>query len=494
MPGSRYSAWLALFDDVVGQLPREEQRQHVGRLEAGPVADRRAIADRLRSLNPTVSRASWETYDQYLKAQGVREGVQSYRRVVQLLLGSTMGSGLINESATKYAEAAKSPGPVMHTRVVSVDPRTPDPQAIADAAATLARGGLVAFPTETVYGLGANALDADAVAGIFRAKGRPATDPLIVHLARAAQLNDVARDVPAIAMELARAFWPGALTLILSKRAAIPDAVTAGLPTVAVRVPAHPVAHALLERAAIPIAAPSANLFSRPSPTTADHVRADLDGRIDLIVDGGPATIGVESTILDLTINPPLLRRPGGVSLAALRALIPDVQSREERLSAAQAQPAPGQLLRHYAPQAKLTLYLGAVDAVSERLARDARTAAAGGSRVGILAPEEDLIALAPRLAAVAASGRVLTERYGARRDQDGSARDLFRALRDLDARAVDVMLASAPDAEDLWAAIVDRLSRAAEGRVVRVGLGRVGQVGLVGRVGRVGLVGESAE
>jgi L-threonylcarbamoyladenylate synthase len=354
------------------------------------------------------------------------------------------------------------------TRVVTVDPQRPDREAIADAAAILVRGGLVAFPTETVYGLGAHALDAAATARIFEAKGRPATDPVIVHLASSAQLETVVRDIPALATVLATAFWPGPLTLILPKQPAIPSVVTAGLPTVAVRVPAHPVARALLERAGIPIAAPSANRFSRPSPTTAEHVREDLDGRIDLIVDGGDATIGVESTILDLTVTPPLLRRPGGVSLAALRVHLPDLQTRDDRLRDDLAQPAPGQLLRHYAPRATLTLYLGAADAVGERVARDARTAAAAGSRVGILAPEEDLIGLAPRLAAAAASGRVTVSRYGARTDDRASAHDLFRALRQLDGEEVDIILAVADEDGELSPAIVDRLSRAAEGRVVR--------------------------
>lgn len=355
------------------------------------------------------------------------------------------------------------------TRVVIVNPQSPDPDTIADAAAILVRGGLVAFPTETVYGLGAHALDEAAAARIFDAKGRPATDPVIVHLASAARLETVARDVPPLAAVLADAFWPGPLTLILYKQPAIPDVVTAGLPTVAVRVPAHPVAHLLLERAGIPIAAPSANRFSRPSPTTADHVREDLDRRIDLIIDGGAATIGVESTILDLTVTPPLVRRPGGVSLSALRVHVPDLQTRDERLSGDLAQPAPGQLLRHYAPRATLTLYLGAADAVGERVARDARTAAAAGSRVGILAPEEDLKGLAPRLAAAAASGRVTVARYGTRGDDRASAHDLFRALRQLDREEVDIILAVAAEDGELSLAIVDRLSRAAEGRVVRV-------------------------
>jgi L-threonylcarbamoyladenylate synthase len=355
----------------------------------------------------------------------------------------------------------------MSTRVVRIDVQDPDPHVLAEAASILRAGGLVAFPTETVYGLGAHALDPAAVDSVFRAKGRPATDPVIVHLAAAAQLTGVARDVPASAGILADAFWPGALTLILSKQPAVPDAVTAGLATVGVRVPSHAVAHRLLVEAAIPVAAPSANRFSRPSPTTADHVLADLDGRIDLVLDGGPTSIGLESTILDLTVDPPIVRRPGGVSIDALRGLLPDITSGTAMMSATVPQLAPGQLLRHYAPRAPLTFYRGTSAAVSSRMAADARTAAASGSRVGILAPEEDLLALAPRLAAVASSGRIVTERLGSRTASHVAARDLFAALRALDATGVDLIFASAPEEGELSEALIDRLTRAAEGRVI---------------------------
>ena len=356
------------------------------------------------------------------------------------------------------------------TRVATIDPRDPDPRVLAEAASILRGGGLVAFPTETVYGLGAHALEAAAVEDIFRAKGRPPTDPMIVHLAAAAQLPEVARALPPIAQDLADAFWPGALTLIVSKQSVVPDAVTAALPTVAVRVPSHPVAHRLLAEAAIPIAAPSANRFSRPSPTTAAHVLADLDGRIDLVLDGGATSIGVESTILDLTVNPPVVRRPGGVSIDALRAVVPNLRSSFATLPVSAPQPAPGQLLRHYAPRAALTLYRGVmVEAVAARMAADARTAVARGHRVGVLAPEEDLKALAPRLAAVAASGRIVTERLGSRGASAVAARDLYAALRTLDATGVDVILASAPEEGEFVDALHDRLTRAAEGRVVLI-------------------------
>jgi L-threonylcarbamoyladenylate synthase len=354
-------------------------------------------------------------------------------------------------------------------RTIRIDPRAVDASSIAEAAAVLKAGGLVAFPTETVYGLGANALDAEAVGKIFAAKGRPSTDPVIVHLAGSHDLSRVARDVPPVTEALAARFWPGPLTLILWKQQQVPSDVTAGLATVAVRVPSHPIAHALIRRADVPVAAPSANRFSRPSPTRADHVITDLADAVDIVIDGGPTPIGVESTILDLTVSPPLIRRPGGVSFEEIRDVIHDVRRVEEHLSRAHAQPSPGQLLRHYAPAATATLYVGPLDAVAARVGDELRRAVAAGTRVGVLGPEEDLKALAPRWAAVAATGRVLTRRCGTRRDRDEAARDLFAALRDLDAEGVDVIYAIAPGGDGIDAAIVDRLTRAAEGRVVWV-------------------------
>jgi L-threonylcarbamoyladenylate synthase len=357
----------------------------------------------------------------------------------------------------------------MRTRLLPVDPTHPDPHAIAEAAKVLARGGLVAFPTETVYGLGANALNESAVEAVFRAKGRPPTDPLIVHVTDLDLLANIAQEIPDVVQELGHRFWPGPLTLILHKRAVVPDAVTAGLPTVGVRVPSHPIALALLRAGGVPVAAPSANRFSKPSPTSAEHVMADLDGLIDVVLDAGPTPIGIESTILDLTVSPPLVRRPGGVTLTELRRVLPETQSIANVLAVARTQSAPGQLQRHYAPRVPLTLYVGDVSKVAQRLAADARTSVASGLRVGILAPEEDLLALAPRLAAVATAGRVVTARYGSRENLSQAAHDLFRALREIDGADVNVILAVAPEDDELGAAIVDRLTRAAEGRVVRV-------------------------
>jgi L-threonylcarbamoyladenylate synthase len=355
---------------------------------------------------------------------------------------------------------------MIHTRIIAVDPHNPDPAAIEEAAQAIRAGQLVAFPTETVYGLGAHALDTDAVARIFAAKERPATDPLIVHLAHIGQLQTCAAHIPPAARQLGLAFWAGPLTLILPKKPRVPDSVTAGLPSVALRVPSHRVARALLETAGVPIAAPSANQFSRPSPTTAAHVVADLDGRVDLILDGGAADIGLESTIVDCTVDPPVMRRPGGLTLEQIQAVVPGIVAAAGAGHAATAQAAPGQLTRHYAPNATLTLYEGPPDRIVDRIAADARTLVAEGTRVGILAPEEDLLAMAPRLAAAASSGRIEVRAYGSRATPERAAHDLYASLRDLDGTGVGVILASAIGMEGLGRAVRDRLTRAAEGRI----------------------------
>ena len=357
----------------------------------------------------------------------------------------------------------------MKTRILKVDPQQPDAAAIEEAAAALRDGKLVAFPTETVYGLGAHALNETAVQKIFDAKERPATDPLIVHIAHVGQVSQCAASFPALARKLALSFWAGPLTLILPKKPSIPDLVTAGLPNVALRAPAHRVARALVETAGIPIAAPSANRFSRPSPTTAAHVAHDLDGRVDLILDGGATDIGVESTIVDFSVDPPVLRRPGGITFEQVHSLVPDLVLRSQQGSEDDAQVAPGQLTRHYAPTADLTLYQGDASRVVERIGADVRTAVAQGRRVGILAPEEDLTELAPVIAATASAGRVEVRPIGSRSDIERAARDLFAALRDLDASGVDVIFATSPGNEGLALAIHDRLSRAADGRIKKV-------------------------
>ena len=355
------------------------------------------------------------------------------------------------------------------TRILTIDRERPDPAAIEEAAEALRNGKLVVFPTETVYGLGAHALDLAAVQKIFDAKERPATDPLIVHIAHVGQVNQLAAGMPPGARKLALSFWAGPLTLILKKKPRVPDLVTAGLPNVAVRVPSHRVARALMEMSGIPIAAPSANRFSRPSPTLAAHVIEDLDGRVDLILDAGPTDIGLESTIVDFSVDPPVLRRPGGITLEQVQSLVPEVVPHAGEAIPGQSQSAPGQLIRHYAPRAALTLFEGPRRGLVLRIAADVRTAVAQGWRVGILAPEEDLLALAPLIAPAAAAGKIQVQPYGSRADIERAGRDLFSAIRAIDAMGVDLIFASSVGSDGLAFAIHDRLRRAAEGRVKRV-------------------------
>lgn len=349
------------------------------------------------------------------------------------------------------------------TPTLPVDPRSPQSDVIARAAQCLRDGGLVAFPTETVYGLGANALDPVAAARIFTAKERPADDPLIVHLADAADVTAVATDLPGIAQALAARFWPGPLTLVLPKARIIPGIITSGGPSVAVRVPGHAVARALIRAAGIPVAAPSANLFSRPSPTSAAHVLADLDGRIDLVLDGGPCEVGVESTVLDLTTTPARVLRPGAVTIEMLRAFIPDVATgRPPRPASGPAPASPGLLETHYAPRTPLTLYAGPPAARRARMLDEVAAVGRQGSRAAVLVWEEE--------AAAFRQAGALTVALAREGDLATAATRLYAALRTLDAAHVDVLLAVAVSSDDqLGAALADRLTRAASGRVVTV-------------------------
>jgi L-threonylcarbamoyladenylate synthase len=329
---------------------------------------------------------------------------------------------------------------------------------IARAAEILRSGGTVAFPTETVYGLGANALDAAAVAGIFAAKGRPSWDPLIVHVADRTLLATIATIPPALEARidtLIAAFWPGPLTLLLPRTATIPDAVTAGRPLVGVRTPNHPVALELLRSAGIPVAAPSANRFGHTSPTTAAHVLDDLDGRIDAVLDGGPTAVGVESTVLDPTQTPMVLYRPGAVTAAMLTAATGCPVTVYEPPAATTAQaapeslPSPGVGIRHYAPRARLLLF-DATDADGVLASMHARLGDAPG-KLGILLPD----------GWPSPPGATVFP-WGPWHDQARLAQRLFAGLRALDAEGVDVILCPLPAGEGVAPALRDRLQKAA--------------------------------
>jgi L-threonylcarbamoyladenylate synthase len=331
----------------------------------------------------------------------------------------------------------------MPCAVLAVDPQHPDRATIERAAEVLRQGGLVAFPTETVYGLGASALDPAAVARIFAAKGRPATNPLIVHVPD----SDVARRLvaswPERAQRLAEHFWPGPLTLVLPRAAVVPDVVTAGGPTVALRVPAHPVAHALLRACALPLAAPSANRSTQLSPTRAEHVLSGLAERIALVLDAGPTTGGLESTVLDLTTEPPRLLRPGLVTLAQLQEVVGPVAHAEPSAPQLPAR-SPGQMAKHYAPRTPLELIAGNGRAHVETLLHQ-------GLRVGWVTFISRAEGAAPAAIAV-----VLPD------DAQGYSARLYAVLHELDARGLDRIVLDLPPSTDAWLAVHDRLRRAA--------------------------------
>lgn len=332
----------------------------------------------------------------------------------------------------------------MNTEILTTDRK--DSATIALAAQLLQAGRLVAFPTETVYGLGANALDPEAVSKIFQAKGRPSSNPLIVHVADSVQVVNVATDWPETAESLARRFWPGPLTIAVPKRPQVPDSVTAGGPTVAVRCPNHPVAQALLRACGLPIAAPSANRSSELSPTRAEHVWKSLAGRIDLILDGGPCPGGIESTVVDVTGERVRLLRPGPITAAMLEEVVEKVVILEKLEGIARS---PGQLARHYSPKTKL--FMVAAEALVGTLSEAVRE----GSSVGIVSFRGQDISWAEEVDA-AGSHFNLTDN-----PQLAAAR-LYDALHELDESHLDIILVEEPPNAPEWAAIRDRLKRAA--------------------------------
>ena len=356
----------------------------------------------------------------------------------------------------------------IETEVIRVNALQPEPSIIERAADVLRAGNVVVFPTETVYGLGADVFQPVALERIFLAKGRPHSDPLIAHIADEAALELLTTALPEQAKRLASAFWPGPLTLVLPRGQRVPYLMTAGLETVAVRMPRHPVALALIRALGSPIAAPSANRFMHVSPTTAQHVLADLGGRVPLILDGGPCEVGVESTVLDLCSEQPTILRPGGVSLEALRTVLPNVQPPRSRKAAntpnpaeseAAAQPSPGQMLTHYAPAVPLLLFEGSAASMRAAMLVEARRRQAQGERVGILVADEDVATFQHSGAIVCSLGNAANPAQ--------IAASLFHSLRALEDAQVQVILCRQFDDGGLGLAIRDRLLKAASGRVI---------------------------
>lgn len=351
------------------------------------------------------------------------------------------------------------------THYCKVDYSHPLGNCLFKGASILRWGGTVAFPTETVYGLGANALNPQAVEKIFQAKGRPADNPLIVHIAWEEELDKLAIHIPPVAYLLMETFWPGPLTLVLPRHPGVPDLVTAGLDTVGIRMPAHPVALTLLEKARVPVAAPSANLSGKPSPTNGLDVLRDLVGKVDLVMDGGPSKVGVESTVLDLTVDPPMILRPGGITQEQLVHILGQVQLDPALQEGAVGQPkSPGMKYTHYAPKAQVTVIQGMETSDLSFLNDLVIQGRRKGQRVGLLLTSET---------AQAYRGNYAKPHYlevlGSRRKPEEIANHLFRALRNCDRNRLDLVYAEGVSEEGLGMAIMNRLTKAAGYRILQV-------------------------
>lgn len=355
----------------------------------------------------------------------------------------------------------------METKIVRIEHIPPISkkelkEELAEAARILKNGGLVAFPTETVYGLGANALNEEAAKKIYAAKGRPSDNPLIAHISDMAELKPLVGEVPEAGKKLMEAFWPGPLTLIFPKSDIVPYGTTGGLNTVAVRMPSDPVAAALIHLAGVPVAAPSANTSGRPSPTTADHVYEDMNGKIEMIVDGGPVGIGVESTIVDVSGEVPTLLRPGAVTLEMLQEAVGQVDIDPAILGPVSPDihpKAPGMKYRHYAPKAELTLFEGRESAVAVTINRLAKEKESLGYRVGIICTEET----------AGKYGHGIKKCIGSRLKPETIAHNLYGILREFDGLAVDYIYSESFSGDKLGQAIMNRLCKAAGYHIVNV-------------------------
>lgn len=347
----------------------------------------------------------------------------------------------------------------MNTEIVKIEEENIDREAIARAGKIIKAGGLVAFPTETVYGIGGDALNVSSSEKIYAAKGRPSDNPLIVHIAGMDALSFLVKEIPETAYKLADKFWPGPLTMIFHKSACVPKRTTGGLDTVAVRMPSNKVAGALIEAAGGYIAAPSANRSGRPSPTVAKYVIEDLDGRVDMIIDGGEAVIGLESTIVDLTEEKPVILRPGYITKEMIAAVIGNVDVdraiTDEDCSAAPK--APGMKYRHYAPEGSLMIVEGAAQQVEAYINERLKSGRAEGKRTGVIATDET-------------AGHYHADSIksvGSRNDKEQIARHLFRILREFDDENIQIIYTESFEQQGVGAAIMNRLLKAAGHRVV---------------------------
>ena len=349
----------------------------------------------------------------------------------------------------------------METKILKINPLNPEIDIIAEGAKYIRMGKLVAFPTETVYGLGANGLDEEAVKNIFTAKGRPQDNPLILHVSSIDEVKPLVKSIPKEAEILMKEFWPGPLTIIFERSSIVPDIITAGLDTVAIRMPNHPVALELIGASKVPIAAPSANTSGKPSPTLAEHVIEDLYGKIELVLDGGPTGVGLESTVLDLTGDIPTILRPGGITLEDIRHFIPNVELDLSIISSNEKiiPKSPGQKYRHYAPKAEMLVFTGEVENIVRVIKSMAKEHVRAGKRVGIMATDETENKYT--------EGVVIS--VGSRKRAGTIARNLFTTLRKFDEIGVDIILSEGVEMSHIGTAIMNRLKKASGGNIIKV-------------------------
>jgi L-threonylcarbamoyladenylate synthase len=351
---------------------------------------------------------------------------------------------------------------VKGTLVLKVDPSHPEIDKIRIAANIIRKGGTVAFPTETVYGLGADALNAEAVRKLFEAKRRPPDNPIIVHVASREDVYRLTRNVTKTAEKLMAKFWPGPLTLVLKRSRLVPDITVVGLDTIAIRMPKNEVALALLKESGTPIAAPSANLAGKPSPTTAQHVIEDLAGRIDIVLDAGPTKIGVESTVINMTSSPPEILRPGGTPYEKLKEVLGKVKlhllaKAEKKVRIAKAI-SPGMKHRHYAPEAEMVVVEGKLENVVRKVQELAKTYMAEGKKVGILATDESVLNYEADV----------VRSLGSRENSAMIAKNLFGLLREFDKEKVDIIIAEGVPLQGLGLAVMNRLRKASNFNIIR--------------------------
>ncbi|QZY57386.1 L-threonylcarbamoyladenylate synthase [Crassaminicella profunda] len=350
----------------------------------------------------------------------------------------------------------------METKVYEINPESIEKDELKAPAEVLKNGGTVAFPTETVYGLGANALDEKAVKKIFEAKGRPSDNPLIVHISKIEEIDPLVEEIPENAKKIMEKFWPGPITIILKRSHRIPDVITAGLDTVAIRMPSHPIANKLIEMSGVPVAAPSANLSGKPSPTKAEHVIHDLKGKVDVIISGGSCEVGLESTVVDATGSIPMILRPGGVTKEHLEEIFEKVEVDQaiEEGGMDLIPKSPGMKYTHYSPKAEVVIIAGAVEKVVEEINQLKKEKEKLGLRVGIMCTDETKKSYK--------EGVVIS--MGSRKDVATIANSLFATLRQFDEKEVDIIYAESIEQKLLGHAVMNRMIKAAGHHVIKIG------------------------